>query len=33
MRKSGGMDGRRHGPGGKSVLRISEVLKRPRLLL
>lgn len=29
MRKSGGMDRRRRGPGGKSVLRISEVLNPP----
>lgn len=33
MRKSGRMDGGRCGPKGKSVLRISEVLKKPRRLL
>lgn len=29
-RKNGRIDGGKHGPGGKCVLRISEVLKRPR---
>lgn len=33
MRTSGKMDGERHEPGGKSALRILEVLKRPRWLL